>query len=32
MYNTIIERANSVPAVLKSLANIKVAMLVGCHF
>ena len=29
---TIIERTSSVPADLKALATIKVAMLVGCHF
>ncbi len=32
VYNMLGERANSVPAQLKALANIKVALLVGCHF
>ena len=31
-YNMISERAKSVPADLKALATIKVALLVGCHF
>lgn len=32
MYHSIAERARRVPAPLKSLATIKTAMLVGCHF
>ena len=32
VYNMLGERANSVPAELKALATIKVALLVGCHF
>ena len=32
LYNTISERANSVPSDLKALATIKAAMLIGCHF
>ncbi len=31
-YHAIAERANRVPGPLKSLAVIKTAMLVGCHF